>query len=674
MNLLGFQETAKNKLKKKIIGLLELSEDDESVDVYFKSPTGSGKTIMSFATIKELENVFVVWIAPNKLHEQSFKKSEDIRTYRINGTNGISSTDAKNIKEKPGECILFLNWSSIDKDEINTMNRESETETDIPSLFKALKTKAVKTVFFIDEGHIGVSKEENQAYKFLKNYSNLNVKISATIETSNNKVEVSREEVIEAGLIVKSVVFNDKSSEFDIPTLTRKAVEKLNEIKEAYKGSVNPLLLVQIGNEDDTNISKEEMISLLIENGIEEDEISIYLSGENTMPSNIDKNLCPIRVVITKVAASTGWDCPRAKVLLGIRKTDSQPFQIQTLGRVCRMPEQKHYALDILDNSFVYTNQSKIEFDEKKPKECIKSGLCISRRNQNILNISILPIVSSDATKFYNKVSLEQLNQIVEGKVFEAKSPISSLSYLQGNIEDIDNKNELSGLNRIKQANKAEDILEKEFDVLFEGLEVIINTISLKKIIVKKIKELKEKTGTPFSIFQIAIGNKEIIEEIVGEVFQIAKFREDEFIKDLFTKEPESFWTIPNEIVHCDNSERKNYNKSLMEPFYSKLDGLEKQYAETLEVDDAVIWWYKNGDNGSEYFSIPYYDYEKQKQRLFYPDFIFLKRVGEEERIFIAETKGGHLSIAQGNKESIQKNKYLEFYCATFNIEFEWEE
>ena len=60
-----------------------------------------------------------------------------------------------------------------------------------------------------------------------------------------------------------------------------------------------------------------------------------------------------------KQAISTGWDCPRAKILVKLREGMSESFQIQTIGRIRRMPEAKHYNDDLLDFCYVYT------FDEK---------------------------------------------------------------------------------------------------------------------------------------------------------------------------------------------------------------------------------------------------------------------------------------------------------------------
>ena len=56
-----------------------------------------------------------------------------------------------------------------------------------------------------------------------------------------------------------------------------------------------------------------------------------------------------------KQAISTGWDCPRAKILVKLREGMSEQFEIQTIGRIRRMPEARHYDDDLLDFCYVYT-------------------------------------------------------------------------------------------------------------------------------------------------------------------------------------------------------------------------------------------------------------------------------------------------------------------------------
>ncbi len=57
-----------------------------------------------------------------------------------------------------------------------------------------------------------------------------------------------------------------------------------------------------------------------------------------------------------KQAVSTGWDAPRAKILVKLRLNTEPNFTLQTIGRIRRMPQQKHYDNPILDNAFIYSN------------------------------------------------------------------------------------------------------------------------------------------------------------------------------------------------------------------------------------------------------------------------------------------------------------------------------
>ena len=62
------------------------------------------------------------------------------------------------------------------------------------------------------------------------------------------------------------------------------------------------------------------------------------------------------------MAIDTGWDCPRAKILIKLREGGTERFNIQTVGRIRRMPERKHYDNEVLDNCYLYTLDS--EFKE----------------------------------------------------------------------------------------------------------------------------------------------------------------------------------------------------------------------------------------------------------------------------------------------------------------------
>ena len=65
-----------------------------------------------------------------------------------------------------------------------------------------------------------------------------------------------------------------------------------------------------------------------------------------------------VDVLIFKQGISLGWDCPRASVLLIYRDLKQFSFTVQTIGRIMRMPELKHYpvAQDDLNYAYIFTN------------------------------------------------------------------------------------------------------------------------------------------------------------------------------------------------------------------------------------------------------------------------------------------------------------------------------
>jgi type III restriction enzyme len=89
--------------------------------------------------------------------------------------------------------------------------------------------------------------------------------------------------------------------------------------------------------------------------------------------------------------------------------------------------------------------------------------------------------------------------------------------------------------------------------------------------------------------------------------------------------------------------------KSAMEPFYIAKDVVEneKSFIKLLEEKgNAVEWWYKNGDSGSEYFSISYYNPDENKEKLFYPDWI----IKTKNKTWIVDTKAGFTAESNDTK------------------------
>ncbi|MGM2853531.1 restriction endonuclease subunit R, partial [Bacillus cereus group sp. Bce028] len=99
------------------------------------------------------------------------------------------------------------------------------------------------------------------------------------------------------------------------------------------------------------------------------------------------------------------------------------------------------------------------------------------------------------------------------------------------------------------------------------------------------------------------------------------------------------------------------YSKNIYKDYLSsaeKRSDSEKSFERFCEDTESVDWFYKNGDKGSEYFSIGYYD-NAGTAKLFYPDYI----VSVQNTIWIVETKGGFSN--SGKSEDIDAFSRMKF-------------
>ena len=99
---------------------------------------------------------------------------------------------------------------------------------------------------------------------------------------------------------------------------------------------------------------------------------------------------------------------------------------------------------------------------------------------------------------------------------------------------------------------------------------------------------------------------------------------------------------IPREaLFFTDQYEKLAVKRCVMDPFYIEKSypgrANEEAFIKFLESAKNVEWWYKNGDAGSEYFSIAYHNSEENKEKLFYPDRIIKTKAGVQ----ILDTKAG---------------------------------
>lgn len=170
--------------------------------------------------------------------------------------------------------------------------------------------------------------------------------------------------VVDSALVQESGLLKDVIA-LDIPAevgafdtvLVRRATEKIEESSRAWATYaeeqeaplVKPLMVLQVPNTPDPNeIAKALNAIYQTWPDLEAGSVA-HVFGEHTdqtFGSHVVPYVAPervqdeswIRVLVAKDAISTGWDCPRAEVLLSFRPAEDHTHITQLMGRLVRTP------------------------------------------------------------------------------------------------------------------------------------------------------------------------------------------------------------------------------------------------------------------------------------------------------------------------------------------------
>ena len=724
MKQICYQQKAVDELVNKTIDLLGLRGNRHTL--VFKSPTGSGKTVMASEMLMRLNQelaerpdapcteVAYIWIAPNKLHEQSYFKMKNYFTENC-ALRPVIYDELDHSADgyiKPGE-ILFVNWESINKDK-NLMVRETENSASLYDITRRTQDdNGIPIVLVIDEEHRFGGKNAKKSEKVLATIQpKVEIRVSATPQTNGEQqVNVPREKVIEEEMIKENIVLNP-ALDFKDPHgslnqhLIWLALEKRKELADAYKKlgvEINPLLLIQLPDDSSENLTaddtkvKDEVIVTLDAYGINTSnaKLAIWLSGEKTDNLDvIDRPNDPTEVLLFKQAIALGWDCPRAAVLLIFRKIESFQFSAQTVGRILRMPEQKYYTDQRLNQGYVFTNLSKDIIEIVKDDMDYLSTNVVALRREGINNIVLDSEYSERLSTDRNRLGTDFKGVLKNTFTSEWGLSSGQLSLFTEDMLFGDSEPSEESVDVISETyrNRQAAISQRgiRFDVPYISCDIVkdldmtgevgTRIVESKATYINNVADLtamylafcKRLLGNDYeqrSVKTLGGALKEVMEELF-EVFEydamkiilfndkvhhnrpkferliskvIYKYTEKLRLRQAMAKR-RAFkhydWVVPVERAYPIDTfnEQPQINYHALLPFmeYKGAKTPEKKFAEFLEENsNAIEWWYKNGDQGKAHYAIGYTNSFGEKA-LFYVDFIIRMKSGD---IFLFDTK-----------------------------------
>lgn len=690
ISLLNFQIDAVQALLEKVL------EPKAKQTIVLKSPTGSGKTIMLLSFIDEYiksidKNVSFIWLCPGKgnLEEQSYEQMKKFFPNR--NSKNLLETLSSGFEEG---STTFINWEMVTK----TGNRaitDGEEKNLYDRIAEAHRSYR-KFIVIVDEEH---SNDTGKAQAVINAFSPIHIiRVSATAHENPNAefIEIDEQDVINEGIIARAIYVNE-----DIPNgikisnetqfLLEKGDAKRKEVKEEYKKlgiNINPLVIVQLPNDKGLKIEKTEKALADMGYTYENKMVGVWLADKKENVDDIKNLNDGVSFLIMKQAISTGWDCPRAKILVKLREAGDEDFEIQTIGRIRRMPERKHYDNEILDNCYVYTFDEQYKaglfgqvphaysvcrmklkkdpliqnFKLKRKRLLDSHRILDSRAIQNKFIESMRTKYRLDSNYENNKVKLESSGYIVKNEVI-----INTISGKFVKTMDTENVGEEKRIKVSVIANTsgiyARDFMHSRFEIHKASH---LDTDDLGGILLNAFNENGDEKYRLLSLdnaayYAFIINNEHQLKEEFRDISS------GNYIANLIPQVREDEWTfLGEELIKYNPNEKSDekYDKNVYEDYSAKMvnsvcgkSQAEIKFEDYCQKSNKVKFYQKNGDMGDEYFSVPYSD-GLGAQHLFYPDYLLIL---DDGKTMIIETKGGESKGKSKNIDRQVVNKFNAF-------------
>lgn len=658
------------------------------------APTGSGKTVLVCKFIDdyldENPNTVFLWLCPGAggLHKQSEESFAET-------TSGIPYGDVYGFITEPDPRghVFFINWDKINK-KSNVVLREGEHK-DLMTKVLSCHNSGIDIFMLIDEEH----KYRDTANEYVNNIQPAHVlRISATPISQGDHVEtIEDDEVIAAGLIATGISINEGVSQSiqennnldDDIRLLDLADKKRKEIQKEYDRlglRIRPLVLIQFPNGSEEWIQRVK--EALADMGYPESSgmVASWFSGDHPdNPEEIKKLDGEYSFLLFKQAIATGWDCPRAKILVKLREGGTEKFNIQTVGRIRRMPLREHYDIDLIDNCYLYTLDSQFT-------EGLTTGLDNSfytyqyRRKESAPNIvlrketlngsdrfavdpeAVVKVVRATMLKECDLDKNGRLDKhemsVSKGYIFGTKLKTTAIEGVARTTHDMMKLNTIFGgehqINNhddgfiIRDAKRRiaraigvdENISNNALRILFGPEDMQMSLLSQEeRDFEHEHKLLTDMTLREYNAFLVNNRDKLI------EVFSTISESELGDIKE--TDVLVSDWSIPSYQYYKQHKKMPataimgknvfdNYGNNIL--IAPNRTVTEVEFERWCEHYDAVKHIYKNGDKGDEYFSIIYRKAFRRSN--FYPDYIIQLENGD---VWVIEAKGGMTADGASN-------------------------
>lgn len=375
----------------------EVAKSHSSISL--SAPTGAGKTVIATSMIERI--IFgteteppdplatFVWLTDQpSLNQQTLEKmlsaSEKLQVGHL-----ITVDDSLNQPTLDPNKVYFLNIQKLGV-KSNLMKKTDHRQwTMFDTLAATINERGGHYYLIIDEAHRGTGKQSSADQTLTQRLISDNlgalppapvvVGISATPQRFDDrmsaaaspprtarKVPVDPADVRESGLLKDRLALEYKNEKQVMEaTLLRSGVAELVEFDKAWTAyskaederEVRPLIVIQVPAKT-TDAQIAGWLDICAEEWKTLTGDAVAHTFESHMPREFGKHvvryLAPERVehdpdarlILFKEALTTGWDCPRAEVMVSFRNAEDYTYIAQLIGRMVRTPLARRIVSD----------------------------------------------------------------------------------------------------------------------------------------------------------------------------------------------------------------------------------------------------------------------------------------------------------------------------------------
>ena len=713
--------------------------------VVLSAPTGSGKTITVAAVIDwtfggadgiaARPNTTFLWLSDSpELNKQSEGKliaaCDHVPLHRL---ITVESDSFDEERLAPGH-VYFINTQLLGKDKLLTKGGDKKTFTFWQTVANTIAAAPEDFILIIDEAHRGAGVSERARkptmQKFITGSESdglpavpLVLGMSATpqrfTELLGNTTRTQRpanitpEMVRQSGLLKDLIVVTTNQEETvqsDLTHLQHAAArwKHFRERWDAYctkekeKEIVKPVLVVQVQDghgdaltatplHDVVTVIQREIGPLAVNEIVHcfQDKEEIQYGGciIRRMDASRIQDSPDVKVVLFKTALTTGWDCPRAEVMMSFRRSVDATTIAQLVGRMIRTPLARriesdealnvvelflpHYDTDNLEN--VLNALRNPEAHEGVPSTVTTQAVEYPRN-------------PAFADVFDHLATLKTYSVDRAPKMTDLKRALrlSGMLMQEGIEENADEQLRLKLTDKLKELGEGYSKKVPQWgDVLREGgeIEVDVTSVAIGAMNVtgrkttrmllseENIDQLYEESGrtlaageglhrtywkrfqdkakpsdTKLELFAIIRQGETLpaLEKLAGTEFKklwdahkgaVAKLPASD--KARFQqlvlasgKAVEHEWELPERIVEKPGKHvwRDHLFATEQGEFATDLNGWERAFMKWTQEQSDFVCWLRNLPRRDWAFCVPY---EKGGEKPFYPDFVIVRKKGK---------------------------------------------